>query len=117
MPLPCRIEISTAWTPEPPSEWEPQKPFVAQPAFQPVVLYVPSAAGNATDEDGAVLSIRNVRDGPASVFWASSRARTWTVYWPSAGKLDAGNASDQLPPASPADWYVSVPAENELPFQ
>ncbi len=74
-------------------------------------------AGKVVVEAAAVLSIRNVREGPVSVFCASSRARTWTVYSPSAGKLDAGKASDQLPPARPAVWYVSLPDENEAPFQ
>ena len=61
---------------KPASEWVPQKPLVAQPAFQPAVLYVPAEAGNVTVEAGAVLSIRNVREGPVSVFCASSLART-----------------------------------------
>ena len=78
---------------------------------------MPAAAGKVTVEAGAVLSIRNVREGPPSVLPASSVARTWTVYWPSAGKLAAPKASDQLPPASVAEWKVSPPAPNELPFQ
>ena len=62
-----------------------------------------------------MLSIRNVRDGPPSVLPASSVARTWTVYWPSAGKLAAPKASDQLPPASVAVWKVSPPDDERAP--
>ena len=103
--------------PEPPSDCVPQKPLGAQPAFQPAVEYVPVEAGKETVELGAVLSTRNVREGPPSVLPASSVARTWTVYWPSAGKLAAPKASDQLPPARVAVWKVSPADEKELPFQ
>ena len=60
------------------------------------------AVGKVKSALGSVSSMRNVRDGPLSVLPASSVARTWTTYWPSAGKLAAGKASDQLPPASVA---------------
>jgi hypothetical protein len=63
------------------------------------------------------LSIRKVREGPVSVLPASSVVRTWTVYWPSAGKLAAGNASDQAPPARFAVKYVSEAASKESPSQ
>jgi hypothetical protein len=36
---------------------------------------------------------------------------------PSAGKLEAGNAYDQSPPASDAVWKTSLPLPNEEPFQ
>ena len=57
------------------------------------------AAGKAKTALGSVSSMRNVREGPLSVLPASSVARTWTTYWPSAGKLAAGKAYDQLPAA------------------
>jgi hypothetical protein len=57
----------------------PQRPVVAQPAFQAAVEYVPDEAGKLVVELGAALSMRNVRDGPLSVLPASSVARAWTV--------------------------------------
>ncbi len=75
------------------------------------------AAGKVTSALGSVLSIRNVREGPASVLPASSVARTWTTYWPSAGKLAAAKGYDQLPPASEAANQLSVPASKESPSQ
>jgi hypothetical protein len=57
----------------------PQKPFVPQPAFQPEFEYAPPEVGNEKSALGLVLSIRNVRLGPVSVFDALSVALTWTV--------------------------------------
>ena len=62
----------------------PQRPLVAQPAFQPATLYSPPAAGKATAELGAVVSTVHVKlAGVASVLPASSVARTWKVWLPS----------------------------------
>jgi hypothetical protein len=48
-------------TPEPdPSACVPQNPFVAQPAFQPAVEYVPAEAGKVTVDDGAAVSTIHV---------------------------------------------------------
>ena len=63
------------------------------------------------------MSIRKLRLGPVSVLDALSLARTWTVYCPSAGKLEAGNVYDQLPAEKLAAWKSSEPEEKALPFQ
>ncbi len=47
----------------------------------------------------------------------ASRARTRTVYEPSAGKLPAGKAYDQLPPPIVASFQTSVPLEKPEPSQ
>ena len=58
---------------------------MAQPAFQPAVLYSPAAAGKAIVEPGAVVSTSQVKEaGEASVLPATSVARTWNVWLPSA---------------------------------
>jgi hypothetical protein len=54
------MEISTFCTPEVASEYVPQKPFVAHPAFHPDVLYVPPELGKLVVEDGAAVSTVHV---------------------------------------------------------
>ena len=79
------MEISTSATPAPePSPYVPQRPLVAQPAFQPSVLYVAEATGKVTVEEGAVVSTSQVLvAGVASVLPTASVARTSKVWLPS----------------------------------
>ena len=79
MPLPRRMETSTSATPEVASEYVPQRPEGAQPAFQPAALYVPAEAGKATVEEGAVASTSKVRLDGLSTLPTASVARTRTV--------------------------------------
>ena len=71
--------ISTWETPEPPSDCGPQKPTVAQPAFQPAVEYSPLAAGKEKVALGSVVSYVKVRVEGVSVLPTESRARTRMV--------------------------------------
>ena len=66
---------------------------------------------------GFVASYVKVRLAGASAFVALSVAFTRTVYEPSAGKLDAGKANDQLPPAREVVFQTSEAEPNEVPFQ
>ena len=74
------------------------------------------SAGAVSEPVGAVSPKVNAAQGRLGVAGLVRRADAHGVR-PSAGKFEAGKARDQSPLTRPALAHVSLPAENEAPFQ
>ena len=118
------VAVSNAQAPAPAQALKstPAMPFasVGEPAGTdaacPFRIAPPAAGASSEKELGGVWSTVKVVEESAPTPLRLSIGRTWTVYEPSAGKLDARKTYDQLEPPLAAT-NTGVALENPLPFQ